>query len=610
MSDELKVLIVDDELDFAVDTADHLCCSKDQAPDLRETKLKIELCNTAYYVAEEVKNQPLRWDLIFADVYMPIPSPKDRRAVAQWSAEQRTRSSRDGRREWPTWEYKYSWNALTKEEDPKYGDQTSHGGFHIARAIQQARRSDSAESPRTVWPKLVLMSGRLGPAGRSQLYNLLRDVDFPNNWLDYYDKTVWEETAACLPSGLLQSDDFTWALIYSIPRRNHQAWGMSTVDLAKGFALLGMSLEIQKIRISAKIYARARCPIPILITGSPGTGKTTLAQWMHNERFGDSDRPFVPVNIPGYSPDLIPNEIFGNVKGAFTGAQGKEGLVRAADRGTLFWDEIGDASREVQAMLLDLLRRKKYRRLGETAERESLAELWIAATNRPLEEMKKAREFREDLYGRLARSCIRMPDLRERSEDIVLISEAILQKEAREAGRPVARLADCGCEWLKSQPWRENNIQELENLLGPAFRRNPGDELTEKYLRRFQTTKPGPAPVPVDPKTPLDKVISPAMIANGQVTIRELTCLGRKHDFAWKAGLLLPALRLLNNDRKVLSARLGTTVNNVSKLESDTRKRLQKGKLKPGDLLKSPHLTQEDISAIESFVQQARSDKA
>jgi len=203
-----------------------------------------------------------------------------------------------------------------------------------------------------------------------------------------------------------------------------------------------------------------------LITGATGTGKELVARALHTLSPALADR-FVVCNCSALVESLVESELFGYVKGAFTGAiQDKAGLFESADGGVIFLDEIGELLPGAQAKLLRVLQDHKVRRVGSTVPREVDLRV-IAATNRDLRSMVREGKFREDLYYRLAVVEIALPVLANRREDLPLLQRYFVEKFAKEYEKPIAGLTRRAQSRMATYPW-PGNIRELESVIGTA----------------------------------------------------------------------------------------------------------------------------------------------
>jgi DNA-binding NtrC family response regulator len=221
----------------------------------------------------------------------------------------------------------------------------------------------------------------------------------------------------------------------------------------------------------------------ILITGESGTGKELVAKAIHanSPRAG---RPFVTVNSGSMPPDLLESNLFGHMKGAFTGAiNNKKGLFEIADTGTIFFDEIGNIGLETQAKLLRVMQEKEFMRLGGTENIQVDVRI-IAATNVELKGMVDKSLFREDLYYRLNVIRIDLPPLRERKDDIVLLANHFVEKYCRENSRKIVGMSPQFMEALFSYNW-PGNVRELENVVERAVVLNRGNELDVKLVPEY-----------------------------------------------------------------------------------------------------------------------------
>ena len=201
--------------------------------------------------------------------------------------------------------------------------------------------------------------------------------------------------------------------------------------------------------------------IPVLLRGESGTGKGALAKALH--RLGDrADEPFVTVNCPTLTDELLTSELFGHVKGSFTGAvRDQAGKVEVADGGSLFLDELGDLSPSIQAKLLRFLEEKTYERVGDPRTRLADVRI-IAATNRDLEALVRDGLFREDLLYRLNVIEITLPSLRERSNDLLQLANSFMASFCKAAKRPTMEFSPAACQMLLGHAW-PGNVRELRN---------------------------------------------------------------------------------------------------------------------------------------------------
>ena len=204
----------------------------------------------------------------------------------------------------------------------------------------------------------------------------------------------------------------------------------------------------------------------VLLLGETGTGKELIARAIH-DRSRRKDRTFVKLNCAAIPTGLLESELFGHEKGAFTGAIiQKVGRMELADQGTLFLDEVGDIPIEIQPKLLRALQKREFERLGSTHTRRANIRL-VAATNRDLEQMIAAREFRSDLYYRLHVFPIRIPPLRERKEDIPQLVSYFVQKFAKQMQKKIEAISPAVMKGLTAWDW-PGNIRELENFIERA----------------------------------------------------------------------------------------------------------------------------------------------
>ena len=240
------------------------------------------------------------------------------------------------------------------------------------------------------------------------------------------------------------------------------------------------SEEMAMQRTLAIAFKAAESIASILILGPSGTGKSVLAREVH-QRGGQRDNAFVTVSCPSLSRELLESELFGHVKGAFTGAiNDTTGKVAAADGGTLFLDEIGEMPLEIQPKLLRLLQEREYERVGETRVRRANVRV-IAATNRNLADEVKAGRFREDLYYRLNVITVVLPGLRDRPADFSRITQGYVEFFARRIGKRITGCSPAVTEAFARYAW-PGNLRELRNVIERAVILAGGDEIALEDL--------------------------------------------------------------------------------------------------------------------------------
>jgi formate hydrogenlyase transcriptional activator len=255
----------------------------------------------------------------------------------------------------------------------------------------------------------------------------------------------------------------------------------------------------------------------VLLLGETGTGKELIARAIH-DRSRRKDRTFVKLNCAAIPTGLVESELFGHEKGAFTGAIiQKIGRLELADQGTLFLDEVGDIPLEIQPKLLRALQEREFERLGSTRTRKVNVRL-IAATNRDLEKMMAAHEFRNDLYYRLNVFPIRIPPLRERKEDIPLLVSYFVEKFAKQMQKKIDSIPAAVMKALKTWEW-PGNIRELENLVERAVILTRGRSLEAPLseLRKVKIDEGERAPADQDNIARIVKETIKALHANSTV---------------------------------------------------------------------------------------------
>ncbi|MEM8738296.1 MAG: sigma-54 dependent transcriptional regulator [Planctomycetota bacterium] len=263
----------------------------------------------------------------------------------------------------------------------------------------------------------------------------------------------------------------------------------SRLDEQYGFeGIIGSSPPIRQLIATMKQIAPS--PIPVLITGESGTGKELVAQAIHNNS-KRAKRQFAPLNCAGLSESILEDELFGHVRGAFTGAEkDRQGRFEYANNGTLFLDEVGDMPKSMQAKLLRVLQSGEVVRVGSNEPRMVDVRL-VSATNHDLAERVKEGEFREDLYFRIKGVELKLPALRERREDIPLLTRHFVSRYAREMERDVPAIAEDVQMTLMQHDW-PGNVRQLMNVLQNMVVIADGDTLEPRHLPpEVSQTTPG-----------------------------------------------------------------------------------------------------------------------
>jgi transcriptional regulator with GAF, ATPase, and Fis domain len=291
-------------------------------------------------------------------------------------------------------------------------------------------------------------------------------------------------------------------------------------------------------QVLAHVGRVAAADTTVLITGESGTGKEVVAQLIH-EGSPRKDRPFVAINCAALPEQLLESELFGHERGAFTGAfASKIGRIEQAEGGTLFLDEIGEMSPLLQAKLLRVLQEREFQRLGGT--RTQMADVRVlAATNRDLTAAIGRGQFREDLYYRLNVFEIRIPPLRERPEDILVLAKMFLDDLGRSMGRPAAGLSRDARECLLAYPW-PGNVRELRNAIERAILLCDGGLITRDHL-------PAPLPRPA---------VDPAALPSGPVNLASVDRAYVEKALRQANGNKSKAARMLGLSRSQLYSRL------------------------------------------------------
>ena len=292
----------------------------------------------------------------------------------------------------------------------------------------------------------------------------------------------------------------------------------------------------------------------VLITGESGTGKEVVARTLHYSG-NRAEQPFVPINCTAIPEGLLESELFGHVRGAFTGAHAsKQGLFAKANGGTLFLDEIGDMSLILQGKLLRVLQDREVRPVGGT-EATKIDVRIISATNKDLKAEMEAGNFREDLYYRLNVIPIHVPPLRERPQDVPPLANAFVAKHSRDEPRSISQEA---LQHLAAFPWK-GNARELENAI-------------ERALALSEATQIGPEDFPLEAVKSEQRETSATDLARSaaerRLTLRELEVRYIDEIMQITGGNKVHAAKILGVDRKTLYRRAERKNNQSSKTQS------------------------------------------
>jgi DNA-binding NtrC family response regulator len=280
-------------------------------------------------------------------------------------------------------------------------------------------------------------------------------------------------------------DDLLLAIEKAVERKRLQDENLRLKDELRqryGFAnIIGKSQAMKSVFELVKAAAPTRSTI--LLQGESGTGKELVARAVHLNS-NRAEAPFITVNSGSLPPDLLESHLFGHVKGAFTGAVAlKKGLFEAADKGTIFFDEISSINLETQAKLLRVMQEKEFMRLGGT-ETIKVDVRILAATNTDIEELIVEKMFRKDLFYRLNVIKIEIPPLRQRKEDIPLLVKHFVEVYSRENRKEVEEVSEDVLEILDAHDW-PGNVRELENLVERAIVLSRSKIITRASLPPF-----------------------------------------------------------------------------------------------------------------------------
>jgi len=320
--------------------------------------------------------------------------------------------------------------------------------------------------------------------------------------------------------------------------------------------IVGQSRVMHALLEQARQIAALDETPPVLITGETGTGKGLIARTIHSTG-PRSGKPFIDVNCTALPANLMEAELFGYERGAFTDAkESKLGLFEAAEGGFLFLDEIGDVEISLQGKLLKAIEDRVVRRVGGIRDRKIDVRI-LAATNRDLERASERDHFRKDLYFRLAVLLLRLPPLRERGDDVLLLADHYLRRFSAKYGKDVRRISAEARQLMLGYPW-PGNVRELSHVIERAVLWSRGTELSSEHL---SLTQPGGAARPQDsgseplPAPVAERSVEPAS-SRGAEPDQLLPPAGVSLD-QWEKSLLVQALREAGGNQTRAAQRLG-----------------------------------------------------
>ena len=318
------------------------------------------------------------------------------------------------------------------------------------------------------------------------------------------------------------------------------------------FELMGQSDQVHALaRIIEKV---APSPFTVLIEGESGSGKEVAARAVHNRSLV-RDGPFVPVDCGAIPETLIESELFGYVKGAFTGAlSDRQGHFEMADNGTLFLDEISNLPYGAQQKLLRVMQEKKILKLGSSTARPVNVRV-IAATNCPLERFVEERVFRSDLYYRLKELTIKVPPLRRRTEDIIYLSQRFLSESQEQLGKRSRGFNRGALEMILAYAW-PGNVRELRNVVRQAILLcDESDWIGPEHLMLAEAYVPPGEVKTTAPRAPSERVITPPPPDEGGAEPLPLACRVKEATAGLERDILTDTLRKTRGN-KLKAARL------------------------------------------------------
>jgi DNA-binding NtrC family response regulator len=573
------ILIIDNDVEYAKKVAFEL---EEIRPDLLQGyTLKLEISNTAYFIGNwlaNISNGTPPWDIILSDVYMPIPSsPLDRNTPREDALPQTL--NHQGKK-WNSWEYEYTWNShLDGTPD--------HGGLYVAQKVQALRKISNNFNKL----KVILISDKLfNLPTKEKIYKLLRSE---YSWFNYYDKTNWIDNTADWPH-LNKPNIFRWAIIHAINERESDFWGDFIPD--KNNSIITISKALKEIVIQCKTLGKDKSVNRILIAGERGTGKSRIARMIHQFRMKELEtiKEFVTVECTSISNQLFEDNLFGHIKGAFTGAEREtQGFVERAKGGTLFFDEIGDLSPNNQGKILRLLQENKFVKVGDNKNIEMKANLVVFATNKNLEQLIEEGSFRADLYDRMNPPPIVIPPLRDRNDEIVPLAEHFIKSSNKDI-----RLSEEAKQFLKAQNW-EGNVRQLQKAISQAATSCTSIELSIADLQQaipiYFSRDQKNISAPSHHNSEGMHEFTPENILKGKIKWASI----KRKPYHERAAVMVIAKSMWNGSQSQLAYLLDVRSNSLEKFFSTLRNKFKENELELENL--KPHIIPEYHSKLEQF---------
>ncbi|SDW63730.1 transcriptional regulator [Marinococcus luteus] len=334
-------------------------------------------------------------------------------------------------------------------------------GRHVTEVIENTRMHLVAASGESEKANMQYIRGNYMIADRVPLYDGSRIIG-ALGLVMFRDRKEWAEMNQHIKTLMLELESYQ----KQVEQLNGTSYSLHDA--------LSVSPEMEEVKRNVRKVAPS--DVSVLLRGETGTGKELFAQGLHklSER---SMKPFVKVNCAAIPGDLLESELFGYEEGAFTGAKkgGKPGKFQLADQGTIFLDEIGDMPLNTQVKILRVLQEGELEPLGAQGPRQVDVRV-VAATNQPIEELIENQQFREDLYYRINVISLTIPPLRDRPEDIPLLSKFMLQKVTERLGKRITAFDQQVLDRFLDYPW-PGNVRELENTIEATVHLTEGETI-------------------------------------------------------------------------------------------------------------------------------------